>query len=138
MARLMYLKVQQLRDEDGQKILIEDDQINALLKELHDEGGHLGLNLLYKDLRRRFMFPHMYYRTNKYINNCLVCKMVKGKKQKATGGYPPYELSETLGIDLLEIAIPNKKHTLLLVCVDYSSMWPFIYMINNGSAKEVI
>ena len=62
--------------------------------EMHDAGGHFGLDKTYAALARRFFWPHMGVTAKKFIESCAVCQRHKGAARSAQGLLMPLEVPE--------------------------------------------
>ena len=73
----------------------DDKELRTLvLMEMHDAGGHFGLDKTYAALARRFFWPHMGVTAKKFIESCAVCQRHKGAARSAQGLLMPLEVPE--------------------------------------------
>ncbi|KAK7884084.1 hypothetical protein WMY93_027207 [Mugilogobius chulae] len=86
----------------------------VVLKSLHDDLGHLGVERTTDMLRSRFFWPKMATDVEQYIKNCGECVLRKTPSQRAA---PLHQIVSTGPMDL--------------VCIDFLSMEPDSKGISN-------
>ena len=68
------------RDEDVRPRLYIPKKIRGdLLRQLHDDIGHIGIDKTYKLIGRKYYWPGLYKDVTKHVNSCVVCQSRSGK-----------------------------------------------------------
>ena len=47
---------------------------NALIKQYHDDNGHMGVDKAFDNLRLKYYWPNMYKELYDYVTNCVTCQ----------------------------------------------------------------
>ena len=74
----------------------------AVIKQYHDDNGHLGIDKTFDALRLRCYWPNMYKELYEYVNNCVTCQTRSLKKIQPPlqeTDIPPYPFAK-IGFDL--------------------------------------
>lgn len=103
---LLYRKVEKNGTEVKQLVLPRE-YVPMVLRSLHDESGHLGLDKTIKLIRSRFYWPKMGAEVEPYIKNCGRCITRKALPQRAA---PLKQITSQGPLDL--------------VCIDFLSLEP--------------
>ena len=68
------------RDEDVRPRLYIPKQIRGdLLRQLHDDMWHIGIDKTYELIGRKYFWPGLYKDVTKHVNSCVVCQSRSGK-----------------------------------------------------------
>lgn len=103
---LLYRKVEKNGSEVKQLVLPRE-YVPMVLKSLHDESGHLGMDKTIELIRNRFYWPKMGVEVEQYIKNCGRCITRKALPQRAA---PLKQITSQGPLDL--------------VCIDFLSLEP--------------
>ena len=118
------------------RLYIPEGIEQAVLKQYHDELGHMALDKTYDSLRSKYFFPNMYKKINAYIEKCVTCQTRSSKKSKPPlqeMDVPPYPFAK-IGLDLsgpYPTTLSGNKY--IISFVDWYSGWPeaLLYLINQ-------
>ena len=47
---------------------------NVVIKQYHDENGHMGIDKTYDSIRIKYYWPNMYKELLDYVNSCVTCQ----------------------------------------------------------------
>jgi len=77
-------------------LCIPDDKPlrTSVLIEIHDAGGHFGVDKCYEALERRYFWPHMGKSTKSFVMSCDACQRQKGATRSSNGLIMPLEIPE--------------------------------------------
>ena len=111
-----------------------------VIKELHEEMGHLGVDRVLDLTKQRFFWPRMEADIDYFIKN--VCPCVKQKRPAIQARAPlqpitttfPFEL---ISIDFLHLEKSNSGHEYILVIMDHFTRFAQAYPTRNKAAKTV-
>ena len=112
----------------------------ALIKQFHDDNGHLGIDKVFDSLRLKYYWPNMYKNLYDYVNNCVTCKTRSLKKIKPPlqeTDIPLYPFAK-IGLDLsgpyLKSLAGNKY---IIGFVDWYSGWCEAFAVPDKTADNV-
>ena len=74
----------------------------AVIKQYHDDNGHMGIDKTFDVLRFKYYWPNMYKELYEYVNNCVTCQTGSLKKiplPLQETDIPPYPFAK-IGLDL--------------------------------------
>lgn len=111
---LLYRKCQKPTGEGTTQLVLPAEFRGAVLRSLHDDMGHLGVERLTDLLRSRFYWPKMTSEAEQYIKDCGECTLRKAPCKKAA---PLQQIVSSGPMDL--------------VCIDFLSMEPDSHGISN-------
>ena len=109
-----------------------------ILRELHEEMGHLGVERTLHLIRERFFWPHMQRDVEHHINK--VCSCVKRKRPQKAVRAPltsivttyPFEL---VSIDFMHLEKCKGGYEYILVVMDHFTRFAQAYACTNNSAR---
>ncbi|KAM9735208.1 uncharacterized protein ACNS7B_014526 [Menidia menidia] len=109
-----------------------------ILKQMHEEMGHLGVERTLHLVRERFFWPHMQRDIEHHINK--VCSCVKRKRPQKAVRAPltsivttyPFEL---VSIDFLHLEKCKGGYDYILVVMDHFTRFAQAYACRNNSAR---
>ena len=52
----------------------------VVIKQYHDDNGHMGIDKTFDALRLKYFWPNMYKELYEYVNNCVICQTRSLKK----------------------------------------------------------
>ena len=113
---------------------------HALIKQYHDDNGHLGIDRVFDSLRLKYYWPNMYKDLYDYVNNCVTCKTISLKKIKPPlqdTDIPPYPFAK-IGLDLsgpYPKSLAGNKY--IIGFVDWYSGWCEAFAVSDKTADNV-
>uniref|UniRef100_A0A8B9JBA5 Gypsy retrotransposon integrase-like protein 1 n=1 Tax=Astyanax mexicanus TaxID=7994 RepID=A0A8B9JBA5_ASTMX len=111
---VLHRKTSKAGEETGLQLVLPEQYREKVLKSLHDESGHLGIERTLALTRDRFYWPKMMSYVTNYINNCGRCVVRKTIPHRAS---PLQQISSNGPLDL--------------VCIDFLSLEPDSQGISN-------
>ena len=111
---LLHRRSKKPSGEQVTQLVLPAEFRGAVLRSLHDDMGHLGVDRTTDLLRGRFYWPKMAWEAEKYVKNCGECVTRKTPCKKAA---PLHQIVSRGPIDL--------------VCIDFLSMEPDSRGISN-------
>ncbi|CAI5676583.1 unnamed protein product [Oreochromis niloticus] len=104
---VLYRKVQRQPGKEILQLVLPREHVAMVLRSLHDESGHLGVDKTVELIRDRFYWPRMSGEVEQYIRNCGRCVARKAPAQRAA---PLNQITSSGPLDL--------------VCIDFLSLEP--------------
>lgn len=104
---LMYRKILRPTGKEAFQLVLPPKYRIQVLKQLHDDFGHLGIEKTTELVRDRFYWPKMAHNIEHYVKTCGVCMAHKTLPQKAS---PLQQITSRGPLDL--------------VCIDFLSIEP--------------
>ena len=91
------------------RLYIHQEMENIVIKQYHDQLGHMALDKTYDSMRLKYFFPNMYRKLNSYIEKCVT----HGRRNRGgTGGTcPPPPIILPSEIFLTQYALLTRKLT---------------------------
>ena len=129
------------KDEDIRPRLYVSKIIRVhILKECHDNMGHLGIDKTHDLISRKYYWPGLYKKINKYINACMICQS-RSSKQNASPlletdipSYPFQKIS-------MDISGPNGEtsqgNIYIVSFVDLLSNLPEAFAVSDKKAQTI-
>lgn len=110
-----------------------------MLKSLHDDLGHLGIERTTDLLRSRFFWPKMSKDAEQYVKNCGKCITRKSPCQRAA---PLHHITSTgpmdlVCIDFLSVEPDSKGMSNVLVVTDHFTRYAQAFPTKNQKAQTV-
>lgn len=70
---------------NNERVIIENSKIKDFLNYIHEKGGHTGITVTYKNIRRYFKITNIFKNIKEIIKECTICNLHKndGKKIKS-------------------------------------------------------
>ena len=114
---------------------------HAIIKQYHDDNGHLGIDKVFDSLRIKYYWPNMYKELYDYVNNCVTCKtrsLKKVKPPQQETDIPPYPFAK-IGLDLsgpYPKSLAGNKY--IIGFVDWYSGWCEAFAVPDKTADNVV
>ena len=121
------------------QIVLPRDKLHLVLKQLHDQSGHLGIDKICKLFQRRFHFQGYLKAIGEYIDSCPNCLIKKSpvKKQTDLGRVTASRPFETLSMDFLKLDESVSGYKKVLVVTDVFTKYAFAFPTKNELALTV-
>ena len=55
---------------------------DTVIKQYHDDNGHMGIDKTFESIKRKYYFPNLYQKLTSYVNACVTCQTRALKKQR--------------------------------------------------------
>ncbi len=112
---------------------------DVVLKAMHDELGHLGIERVTDLLRSRFYWPKMMFDVQEYIKNCGACITRKSPGQRAA---PLHQITsngpmDLVCIDFLTVEPDSKGVSNVLIITDHFTRYAQAFPSKNQKACSV-
>lgn len=121
--------------------IIVPKQLRLLvLKELHENMGHLGVDRTLDLARERFYWPHMQRDIEHHIGHVCQCVKQKAPTLKTRAPLKPIVTTspfELIAIDFLHLERSSGGYEYILVVMDHFTRYAQAYATRNKSAKTV-
>ena len=114
--------------------------VKTILKMLHDDLGHLGIDKTHDKIRRRYYWNNSFRDVAQYIGNCMICNQRRMKELRL-----PMQRMQIPNAPFQSIAIDlagpypqtenGSRYILTIICL--FSGWPEAFVIPNKEANTV-
>ena len=123
-----------------EQLVIPKEYRKLVLKQLHDDMGHQGVERVWALTRERVYWPHIYRDIDNYIRN--ECTCVKDRKPQHAVRAPLKPISSTapfelVSIDFLHLERCAGGYEYILVVMDHFTRFAQVYPTRNKKAKTV-
>lgn len=120
------------------QLILPSKYVPVVLRSMHDDMGHLGVERTTELLRNRFYWPKMFSEIERYIQNCGHCVTRKSPVQRA----PLHQITSTgpldlVCIDFLSLEPDSKGMNSILVVTDHFTRYAQAYPTKNQKALTV-
>ena len=135
----VYKKSVQIDGVDFDTIILPRASLPSVLKKLHDDSGHLGIDRICKLFRTRFFYTGYMTAIANYIDSCPRCIVKKSpvKKQTDLGRVTASRPFEMLSMDFLKLDENEKGYKKVLVVTDVFTKYAFAFPTKNELAITV-
>ena len=127
-------------DDPCLRLFITKHLRSFVLKQYHDENGHMGIQKTFDSIRQKYYWPNLFKKINKYVDDCITCKtrsMQKNKHPLQETDIPPYPMAK-LSLDLsgpYPTTLSGNKY--IIAFVDWYSGWPEAFPVADKTAETV-
>ena len=127
-------------DDPTPRLYIPKQLQDAVIKQYHDDNGHMGIDKTFESIKRKYYFPNLYQRLTSYVNACVTCQTRALKKQRPPlqeMEQPPYPFAK-LSMDIsgpYPTSLSGNRY--ILSVVDHYTGWPEAFAIPDKSAQSV-
>ena len=124
---------------DYDTIVLPKSQMPVILRKLHDESGHLGVDRIYKLFQRRFYLSGSHKIIGHYIESCPNCLVKKTPVNKKTvlGRVTASRPFQVVSMDFLKLDENPKGYKKVLVVTDVFTKYAFAFPTKNELALNV-
>ncbi|KAI5717968.1 hypothetical protein M8J77_014305 [Diaphorina citri] len=124
------------------KLVIPDQQIPDVLREVHDDAAHFGVEKTYARLTKHYYFPGMWNKVNDYVRTCKACQEVKSPPLKPPGlmnSHPSDGPWQRVYMDLMgPYPRSSRNNVYILVIEDQFTKWVELTALRVASAQVVM
>ena len=127
-------------DDPTPRLYIPKQLQDAVIKQYHDDNGHMGIDKTFESIKRKYYFPNLYQKLTSYVNACVTCQTRALKKQRPPlqeMEQPPYPFAK-LSMDIsgpYPTSLSGNRY--ILSVVDHYTGWPEAFAIPDKSAQSV-
>jgi len=126
--------------EHGMQLCVPTPLRALVLKECHDNSGHLGIDKLYNRVRANYFWPGLYKESVEYKQKCETCKLreMKCKISPLQPHYSPSYPMEVISIDTVGPYCKSYKgNVYVLTVICHYSSWVECYPMPDKRAETV-
>lgn len=136
---LLYRITKRPGGEEVTQLVLPKQYHGTVLKSVHNESGHLGIERTIDLLRKRFFWPKMSQDVELHIKNCGECVTRKPPAQRAA---PLHQISSSgpmdlVCIDFLSMETDSKGMGNVLVVTDHFTRYAQAFPTKNQTAQTV-
>ena len=127
-------------DDPCIRLFIPKHLRSFVLKQYHDENGHMGIQKTFDSIRQKYYWPNLFKKINKYVDDCITFKtrsMQKNNHPLQETDIPPYPKAK-LSLDLsgpYPTTLSGNKY--IIAFVDWYSGWPEAFPVADKTAETV-
>jgi len=98
----------------------------GVLRNVHDDFGHFGVNATWKRLSSQFWWPNIYNNIREYVKTCHLCQIYSDSNPALPAGNVPADyLFQQYSLDFVgPFNTSNQGNKYILVAVENFSNWP--------------
>ena len=133
--------ISQVDDEPVLRLYIPQHLRSEIIKQYHDDNGHMGVNKTFLSIKEKYYWPGLWKQLDKTISACITCKQRNMKQQRTLiqeTNVPPFPMAALQ----LDLSGPHMKtlsgNTYICSFIDLYSGWPEVFSIPNKSAESVL
>lgn len=118
-------------------LLVKIPEINErkkIIEKAHLDSGHMGFNVVYKNIKDVFYWPGMCKTIENKCKKCQICLKYNVKGVKNYNYVITKSPNEIVAIDLLN----PKKGVYIILMIDYYSRYAYGKLVKNKESKEFI
>ena len=135
---LLYRKVER-KGKEVKQLVLPKEYVPMVLRSMHDECGHLGIDKTVELIRDRFYWPKMGVEVEQYIKNCGRCITRKALPQKAA---PLNQITsqgplDILCMDFLSLEPDSQGFANILVVTDHFTRYAQAFPAKDQKATTV-
>ena len=122
------------------RLYIPEQLRGAVIKQYHDENGHMGLDKTHDAIKIKYYWPNLYKQLYTYIGSCVICQSRNLRKTKAPvqeTDIPPYAFAK-VGLDLsgpYPTSLSGNRY--IVGFVDWFSGFPEAFAVPDKSADTI-
>ena len=138
---LLYYLSQPDSEDPRLRLYIPQEMVNIVIKQYHDQLGHMSLDKTYDSMRLKYFFPNMYQKLNAYIEKCVTCQTASTKKPRPPlqeTDIPPYPFAK-MALDLSgPYPTTMSGNRYIVSFIDIYSGWPEAYAVPDKAADRIV
>ena len=138
---LLYYLSQPDSEDPRLRLYIPQEMENIVIKQYHDQLGHMALDKTYDSMRLKYFFPNMYRKLNSYIEKCVTCQTASAKKPRPPlqeTDIPPYPFAK-MALDLSgPYPTTMSGNRYIVSFIDIYSGWPEAYAVPDKAAGRIV
>ena len=112
-----------------------------VLKQFHDDLGHMGIDKVYANLRLKYYWPNMYKNVYAYVSKCTTCKLRNLTAQRA-----PMQETDESPYPFAKISIdcsgPYPRslsgNSYIIHFIDMYSRWPECFPVSDTTSETIV
>lgn len=136
---LLYRMKKGLSGVESHQLVLPQIYRHKVMKALHDDLGHLGVERTLEHLRHRFYWPKMAQEVEQYVRNCGECVARKSSSPRAA---PLHHITSSgpmdlVCIDFLSLEADSRGFSSILVVTDHFSRYAQAFPTKNQKAITV-
>lgn len=111
-----------------------------VIKQYHDENGHMGVQKTFEGIRMKYFWPHLFKELYQYVNDCVTCQtrsLQKIRQPLQETELPPYAMAK-VSLDLsgpYPTTMSNNKYIVSFVC--WYSCFPEAFAVPDKTADTI-
>lgn len=111
-----------------------------VVKQYHDELGHMGVQKTFDSIRSKYFWPNLYKEIYNYVSSCTLCQtrsLQKIRQPLQDTDIPPFPMAK-LSLDLsgpYPTSLSGNKY--IIAFVDWFSGWPEAFAVPDKTADTV-
>ena len=128
-------------DEPRMRLYIPSQLEALVIKQYHDDLGHMAVDKTHDSIKKKYYFPQQYKKLTMYIGKCVTCQTRSSKNphppQQETG-VPPYPFAK-IGLDLsgpYPTTLSGNRY--IVTFVDLYSGWPEAFCVPDKAADNIV
>ena len=138
---LLYYLSQPDSEDPRLRLYIPQEMENIVIKQYHDQLGHMALDKTYDSMRLKYFFPNMYRKLNSYIEKCVTCQTASSKKPRPPlqeTDIPPYPFAK-MALDLSgPYPTTMSGNRYIVSFIDIYSGWPEAFSVPDKAADRIV
>ena len=130
-----------LHGKEVQQLVLPKNFQKRILKSIHDDSGHQGLERTLELLQSWVFWPNMFKEVDTYLLNCEHCQTLKGNyagPKTQLGSLSAKQPLELLCIDFTKADPLKSGNENILILMDAFSKFSQAYVTNNQKALTVV
>uniref|UniRef100_A0A3B3YJ44 Gypsy retrotransposon integrase-like protein 1 n=1 Tax=Poecilia mexicana TaxID=48701 RepID=A0A3B3YJ44_9TELE len=136
---LLHRKINKPPSTEVLQLVLPREHVPMVLKSLHDESGHLGVEKTLELIRNRFYWPKMGSEVEQYVKTCGRCITRKALPQRAA---PLNQITsrgplDLVCIDFLSLEPDSKGYANILVVTDHFTRYAQAFPAKDQQASTV-
>lgn len=112
-----------------------------VLKQYHDENGHMGVEKTFHSIKQKYFWPGLFKKVNEHIGKCVPCQTRNLRKQQ-----PQMQETDMPSFPFAKIALdisgPYPRtlsgNQYIVTFIDMYSGWPEAFAVPNKKAETVV
>ena len=121
------------------RLYVPEQLRERVVKQYHDDNGHMGIDKLFDSIRQKYFWPNLYKQLYEYISMCTTCQARSTRKTKPPlqeTEIPPYPFAK-IRLDLsgsYPTSLSGNKY--IIGFIDLFSGWPEAFAVPDKCAEN--